>query len=536
MANRTGKKSGTAPAAVAVQSAGACAVNMPKALDRVKRDIGTLLPAEQAEAAFRESGHVWRERKFGPVATLHLFLVQVLSFNTAITALRHLSGAPVNAASYCRARARLPLAPLQSLLRRSAAAIREAVEAREAGKRGKRGARGVAAAPSEASASSAPSALSAPLWRGLRALLVDGSSTITPDTPSLQKAFGQSVSQAEGCGFPAARLLGVFDAFTGAVVEMLTGTVYASEMGMVGMVGGVHALLGAGDLLVGDRGFCSFAHLALLCVAQVKGLFRMHQKQIVSFRPHRRAKGQKCRKGRGGQGGRGGRGRRKGNATAAEAKAEKRKGEKGLPTSRFFKRLGRHDQLVWWVRPKQRPKWMTEERYDELPGAVLVREIRYRIAAKGQRTRCVTVATTLLDPLLYPKEAIAELYGVRWTAETHFAELKTTLGMRKVKCQTPDGVRKELVVFCLVYNLIHHTMCTAAALLKVDPSRISFIDTVRFLLSAAPGEPMPKLVVNPLRPGRHEPRVIKDRQDSFNVMTKPRKELRKQLKRQKVNA
>jgi len=336
---------------------------------------------------------------------------------------------------------------------------------------------------------------------------VDGSSSITPDTPALQEAFGQSVCQAEGCGFPAAKLLGVFDAFTGAVVEMLTGSVYASEMGMVC---GVHALLGAGDLLVGDRGFCSFAHLALLCMREVKALFRMHQKQIVSFRPHRRHR--TARKG---------------------AKAKK---QKGLPSSRFFKRLGKHDQLVWWVKPSGRPKWMSSEQYEQLPGAVLVREIRYRIAAKGQRTRCVTIATTLLDPLLYPKEKIAELYGVRWRVETHFAQVKTTLKMRRVKSKTSQGVLKELTVYALVYNLIHCVMCRAAAARGVAPCRISFIDAVRWLLSSGPEQTLSDLIVNPHRPDRHEPRAIKDRQDTYTKMSRPRKQMRKELRRQKVEA
>ena len=42
----------------------------------------------------------------------------------------------------------------------------------------------------------------------------------------------------------------------------------------------------------------------------------------------------------------------------------------------------------------------------------------------GQRTVCVTIATTLLDPVVYPKEKITALYQVRWSVETHFAELR----------------------------------------------------------------------------------------------------------------
>ena len=95
---------------------------------------------------------------------------------------------------------------------------------------------------------------------------------------------------------------------------------------------------------------------------------------------------------------------------------------------------------------------------------------------------------------------------------------------------------KELAVYALVYNLVHCLMCRAAAAQGVEPHRISFIDTVRWLLSAAPGEELPRLIVNPHRPGRHEPRVVKDREDTYTKMTKPRRELRKALKRQKVEA
>ena len=116
--------------------------------------------------------------------------------------------------------------------------------------------------------------------------------------------------------------------------------------------------------------------------------------------------------------------------------------------------------------------------------------------------------------------------------ETHFAELKTTLKMRKVKCRTEDGVRKELAVYCLVYNLVHAVMLEAARRQGVDPLRISFLDTVRWLQNADPGEDLPDLVVNPRREGRHEPRVTKTRHGSYPVMTRPRNALRKTLKKQ----
>jgi len=90
-------------------------------------------------------------------------------------------------------------------------------------------------------------------------------------------------------------------------------------------------------------------------------------------------------------------------------------------------------------------------------------------------------------------------------------------------------VLKELTVYALVYNLIHLVMLKAAQRQKVLPHRISFIDTVRWLLSAAPGEALPDLVIVPHRPNRHEPRVVKDQMDTYTKMSRPRAELRKEL-------
>lgn len=458
-------------------------------LERIKEDLQPFLPEEEIRAACQEAGYTWRERKCGAVTTIHLFILQILCFNTAMTHLRLLAKAAVAAPAYCRARMRLPLEVLQKLLRRSATTMTTAVAAER--------------------------------WCGLRPLLVDGSSTIAPDTPASQKAFGQPGEQKPGCGFPIPKVLGLFDAATGLILELLAFPLRTHEQSKVWKL---HPLLGPGDLLVGDRGLCSFAHLAMLSARGLAGLFRMHQRQIVDFRPHRKARGSANRQGRS-KGSR----RAKGQA---KRRYGKRREQGGQPSSQFVKRLGKHDQIVQWRKPPRRPKWMTFEQYASLPPTLQVRELRYWLPRKGQRTLCVTIATTLLSALRYPKEKIIGLYKVRWTVETHFAELKTTLKMRRVKSQTAEGVRKELAVYALVYNLVHMVMLEAAWRQGVTVDRISFVDTIRWLLSALPGEEMPKLIINPRRADRHEPRVIKDLQDTYRKMTKPRQELRKALKKQ----
>lgn len=439
------------------------AATISAVLQRIKSDLGEFLPDAMVLDACRQVGHVWRRRQLDPVLTLHLFILQVLHFNTALSHLRHLSKVPMTAAGYCKARMRLPLAALQMLLRQSSAAMRRAAVGGQSH------------------------------WCGLRAFLVDGSSTITPDTPALDQFFGHPTNQKKGCSFPVPKLLGLFDAFSGLIVEVLCFPLFTHEMSRVWKV---HPLLGAGDLLVGDRGFCSYVHLALLHLKSIHACFRMHQRQIVSFRVNRK---------------------------------KHRKGQKGKPRSTFLQRLGKQDQLVRWDKPPrhQKPRWIGLRQYLALPATLTLRELRYRLQGKGQRTREVTIVTTLLDPLLYPREKIAQLYGIRWQVETHLAELKTTLKMRKLKSQTVAGVQKELAVYCLVYNLVHAVMLKAAHQQQVTPDRISFLDTVRWLLSARVGEEMPKLLVNPRRPDRHEPRVIKDLQDTYRKMGRPRSYLRR---------
>ena len=97
--------------------------SVSRALRRIKDDLQDHLPDGLILQACRNAGHRWRERKLGPVQTIHLFVLQVLAFNTAITHLRHLSGRALNAAAYCRARMRLPLPVLQRLLQSAATSI-----------------------------------------------------------------------------------------------------------------------------------------------------------------------------------------------------------------------------------------------------------------------------------------------------------------------------------------------------------------------------------------------------------------------------
>lgn len=108
--------------------------------------------------------------------------------------------------------------------------------------------------------------------------------------------------------------------------------------------------------------------------------------------------------------------------------------------------------------------------------------------------------------------------------------------MDVLRCETVSGVMKELTMFALVYNLVRVVMWEAARRQRVEVDRISFVDALRWLSSAEAGEPLPELIVNPMRPNRVEPRVRKRRPKEYPLMKEPRTKLRKALLDAGINA
>jgi len=179
---------------------------------------------------------------------------------------------------------------------------------------------------------------------------------------------------------------------------------------------------------------------------------------------------------------------------------------------------------------------MSREAFEALPAELVLRELRYRVRRRGFRSKSITLVTTLLDPRKYSKDELAEQYLGRWRIETNLRHLKITLGMDVLRCQTVEGVLKELTTFVLVYNLVRAAMARAARRQGVPPDRISFIDALRWLRDADRSPAGLNLIVNPLRPGRVEPRVLKRRPKEFPLMKEPRPTLRQALLKQTVAA
>src|SRR5262245_18325229 len=224
----------------------------------------------------------------------------MLHGHTACSHLPQLSGLRFSAAASGQARARLPRRFFNLRLERFGRAVQ-------------------------------PSALDDGRWHGHRTFLVDGSGGSMPDTPALQEAIGPPTEQRPGWGLAVARLLGLFHAGTGVLLQRVVAPLLAHDLAQVRAV---HPSLQPGDVLVADRGLCSSAHLALLVQAGVHAVLRIGARQIVDFTPGR---------------------------PFVRPSVRRTSAVKGVPRSRWLTALGVHDQLVVWLKPKTCPAWPARE-------------------------------------------------------------------------------------------------------------------------------------------------------------------------------
>ena len=443
--------------------------NIASTVARIKCDPASVLKGSVVENICRELGYSWRQRELDPATTVGLFIQQIVHGNVPCSEVRHLVHKDFTGSAYCQARQRLPLTVLLKLSQQ----LQQAV---------------------------APQADALALrWHGHRTWHIDGSSFSMSDTEELRVHFGLPSGQKVGCGFPTAHLLVLFDAHSGMLGELIPSP---RRTGDLRHTPDCHQHLGRGDILIGDDCFGSYAHIALLVRGEKHALFPLHHARSVSFTPHR--------------------------PYVPQGKPN----PKGLPRTLWIKSLGWQDQIVEWFKPALCPKWMNTADYATLPESILVRELRRTVHLKGRRSVTVTVVTTLLEAQKYPAQELVQLRMRRWDVETNIGHLKTTMGMDVLRCQSVLGVKKELAVFQLVYNMVRAVMLEAASRQSVPVDRVSFSDTLKWLRHARPAERLPVLLVNLYRPERIEPRAVKRRPKEYDRLTKPRRELQKALQNQ----
>ncbi len=334
----------------------------------------------------------------------------------------------------------------------------------------------------------------AQLWHGRHVQLVDGTTVSMPDTPANQAAYPQPAQQPPGLGFPMARVVVLLSLATGMLTDLAMGPYAGKETGEMALLRQLLERFRPGDILLGDRYFCSYFMIALLQEMRVDFVTRVHQLRTVDFR----------------------RGRR----------------------------LSQGDHVVQWPRPKK-PKWMDPQTYDRMPASIEVREVHVRVSEPGFRTESFVVVTTLTDAAAYANEEIAELYHFRWQVELDIRAIKITMGMDVLRCKTPEMVRKEMWTCLLAYNLIRQTLLQSALKAGVSPRTLSFTAAVQsiaasWLVIVLSDDALATLLIDAAsvrlathvvghRPGRVEPRAIKRRPKPHDLLTQPRAQARAEM-------
>ena len=139
----------------------------------------------------------------------------------------------------------------------------------------------------------------------------------------------------------------------------------------------------------------------------------------------------------------------------------------------------------------------------------------------GRRDRVVRWSKGPWQGALWTRTRWAELgrlYFRRWAVELFCRDLKQTLGMDVLRCQTLKMVEKEIVMHVLGYNRIRALMQNLARSEGVSSGRRSCKGTVDALRQ---GQEL--LESRGQTPG--EPRAVKRRPKNFRRLTKPQAQM-----------
>jgi len=316
--------------------------------------------------------------------------------------------------------------------------------------------------------------------------VVDCSTTQLPDTEANQQRYPQPGGQKPGCGFPVMKFLVLFSLASGAVLNVVMSGWRNHDLRLFRRV---WDQLKAGDIGLGDRAYGDYVTLASLPRQGVDVVARLHQKRKADFRK--------------------------------------------------AKRLAKHDGLFVWTKGWQQSNILSAREWSQLPGQITVRLLRFTATIRGHRARRITLVSTLLNPKSYPAQELMALYCRRWRLELSLRDLKTTMGMEPLRCQSPEMAQKELLAYLIAHNLMRCVMAQAAAQHEVDLERVSFkgaLDALR-QYSNAIGQARNRKLRRQLwadlllnlardlvrrRPNRTEPRAVKHRPKPYPLLNQPR--------------
>ncbi len=320
-------------------------------------------------------------------------------------------------------------------------------------------------------------------WRSRHIELVDGTTILMPDTAGNQALYPQHGGQKAWAVFSIARLVGMISLAYGALPDVAMGPYQGKGTGEHALFRELLQCFAEGDIMLADSYCASYFLIAALTGMGLDFVFEQHGARHTHFR-----------------------------------------------TS---EKLGRRDHLAQWVR-SARPQWMSLEEYGSFPVALTARETEV-----GKKV----LVTSFLNRREVCTREVGTLFLHRCNIELDIRNVKDTLGMAMLSCKTLEMCTKELWVYVLAYNLIRLLMAQAAVQADVLPRQLSFKHTVQVWLAwshkhflSAAAEDLPALfrliayVRVGRRPGRIEPRAVKQRPKPFPRLQTTRRRARRSIR------
>jgi hypothetical protein len=323
-------------------------------------------------------------------------------------------------------------------------------------------------------------------WKGHRVVLADGTCVSMRDTPPLRQTFGVNTGYHGPGRYPLARLVTLCLGGSRTIIDYALGGYRTGESALTCPI---LKSLRQGDLLLADRHFAAAHFYVYYQSLGLEFLTRAHQRlKIYKIKRHL-------------------------NYSANDFVGR-------LNINKLYRR-----------------------RDPSLPASLDVRFIKTSLRIRGRQEE-VWFVTSLLDAALYPARDIIALYAQRWRIETLFREVKVTLSADVLRSQSPDGIRKEILARLVALNVVRSIILEASVVTGVNPLRISFVHTVRAILSFSPALArapvfmLPQIYqamlteiashVVPLRPGRREPRAIRRDRKHYPALKTTRAQWRRQ--------
>ena len=262
-------------------------------------------------------------------------------------------------------------------------------------------------------------------YRGWRLMAVDGSCMDVADEAANAEFFGYPAASRGHSAFPQARVLGLVECGTHAVVAASIAPYAHSEVAMARQL--LPAKLSGDMLVMADRNFYSFKLWQAACASGARLLWRV-------------------------------------------------KSNLGLPVEQELVD-GSYLSTVFDSEDRAR-------RHGQR-----VRVIDYTLKDSATPVQdSYRLVTNILDPEMAPALELAALYHERWEVESVFDEFKTHMRSTStvLRSKTPGLVKQELWGLLLAHYAVRQLMERAAWQQGLDPDRLSFVHALRVIKRKMP--------------------------------------------------